>query len=1064
MNLLAAVALMVSAATIQVELAPDQPLAYVYVDDPLILELRTDEDVEADVTVMIQGEHQESAQEFRLGGMPLRANSSRWCPVPGVPAERGIYNARIITTINGVEQSTTTQFYRIDRPPRDSALPLYAHGLAHTDQALLALKSVAVNTIRLNAGDAAFEELLAKAIAADFDIIVHIDLPDADAAAALVQRVGQAHCENMVRWEIDPNGDTARLGRVAQAIRDTGCGAPLAVVVPDAQTLWNLFQSDAGHDVREAVLLNDAPTAEELEAFRRLTEHAGYEAWKLSVLGRGVPAGTQQTGRALVRQLFQNMAHGVKTTGFDSSLLYDGELQSTVVYLNGLGHRLVSFDFVGSLSETGPTTYLFRNGSAWLLVFWVDKGEQEVRVPVAEGQTVLLSDALNNTLEVPQAKEGSLRLTARSMPQYLTGSGGPVLGMAARHQARHEASSFLANQEFAGALPPELNTLVGAIQRDVGGASSRIHFFALIRALPDLEERWHQGQLPQHVAATALAQLTRLARSMATVEEDLGEEFVEPIENTRAQGEENQSQYLTGSTGTSEANERGDWLVNEVRRLLDETVDLETAGRVIEAGAVANLAEWRSRGLQFVAKPTGGRPEEIVTAAAIPTPPPAPPPAAAPVEEPVPQPDLTPAPPAAAVGLEPGQPEGTVKTVHALARGENPSVVAKKYGVTTADVLAWNKLAKNARLKVGQELVVYTADPAATPAPAAVAAVAPEAAAPAEQYPALPRDPGQPEETQKVLHVAASGDTPGGIAQKYNVKLADFRKWNKLRNNTRIRLGREYVVYAPQAPGTAPAPAPEAAPEAAPPAAPEATAAAAEAPAPVEAAAEPAPAEPAPVEASPEPAPEPAEGVTHTIARGDTPAKIAKRYDISVADLLRLNKVKSTNLKVGQSLVIREGGAAPAQAPEAEPEAAAPEEETAPKQEAPARGSELVHTVQKGETTKSIAAKYGMSEAEFRQLNGIRAGAQLRGGRQYKVVQGGGNASAAPAPESPAVEPAGDAPTGTRKVTHTVGRGDNPYTISKKYGVELADFLKWNKLGRNKVLHVGEKYVVYVKR
>ncbi|HNT89316.1 MAG TPA: LysM domain-containing protein, partial [Candidatus Hydrogenedentes bacterium] len=67
-----------------------------------------------------------------------------------------------------------------------------------------------------------------------------------------------------------------------------------------------------------------------------------------------------------------------------------------------------------------------------------------------------------------------------------------------------------------------------------------------------------------------------------------------------------------------------------------------------------------------------------------------------------------------------------------------------------------------------------------------------------------------------------------------------------------------------------------------------------------------------------------------------------------------------------------------------------------------------------------------------------------------------------PSPAMEEVAPAGPAKKEPRKITHTAQRGDNPSVIANKYGVSTDDFLKWNNLRKRSVLHIGEKYVVYV--
>ena len=99
-----------------------------------------------------------------------------------------------------------------------------------------------------------------------------------------------------------------------------------------------------------------------------------------------------------------------------------------------------------------------------------------------------------------------------------------------------------------------------------------------------------------------MAELARLSRTLCRLEGARGATFIEPIQDTLARCDEFVSAYLTGATATPQARARGDWLVGEVRRLMDEVEWLLAAGAKAEADAVAALAEWRARGLEHAVK------------------------------------------------------------------------------------------------------------------------------------------------------------------------------------------------------------------------------------------------------------------------------------------------------------------------------------------------------------------------------------------------------------------------------------------------------------------------------
>ncbi|MBI2431569.1 MAG: LysM peptidoglycan-binding domain-containing protein [Candidatus Hydrogenedentes bacterium] len=945
-----AILLSALAGAVELGLAPDQPLPHVYVDDPLILELRSDQDTEASVELSVQPE-QGAPVVIQLPALKLRAHGARWVPVKDLPSARGQYHVQAKITIGGAVEEQAGDFFRIDRPPARPVTAAYAHGADADRQALLALSSVGIKTMRLNASREDIQERLKEAAQQDFKVVIHLDLAQLSEPGALVTQLASSFCGDIVRWEIDPHGDPRLLGQTADTIRKTGCNASLAVVVPDAETLRGLLQYKSGHQVREAVLLSDAPSEQEIATIRQLIEQAGYESWSIYVLGRGVAAGAANPGEALVQQIAKNLAAGALQTGFARELVYDGALQPALVYLNGLGHRFVGVRFVGALDlGAGVVSLVFREDEGWLLVVWANT-EQKVLLPLQGTDKVSVTDTYNNKLAVNKGAKGALSVTAAPAPIFVSGRGGAIMAEAAKNEARRHAQDF--QYLFQNVLGGDIQGVVAAVGSDPSGSNARVNYFTLLRALPELERRWHAGELPRSVAVPAIAQVARLARALATVEEERDEPFLEPLQDTLARGEEYQSLYLTGSTGTSQANERGDWLLNEVRRLLDEAEQLATTERKIEANAVAALAEWRARGLEFAAhaKPMSEDAEPVILANVPPLPgAPAAPEGAT--------------PPAAPAAPEMPAPEPQ-QTVHKVAKGESPSVIAAKYKVKTDDLLAWNKLTKRSKLKIGQELVIKPAGAAVTPAPAPEPPPAQTAPAPPEEPPAAA---AEPQKTHKV----ARGENPSIIAGKYKVSLDNFLKWNNFTKRVRLQVGQEVLVSAPGA----------------------------------AAAAEPAP------PAKPAPAPE-------------TPAEPAP--------------------------------AAPPAEPEPAPAASAASETVI-----------LIHTVQRGDTPASIAAKYGMNLEAFRKRNGLKRDATLRVGKRYEVLLPAdqaakfqGKATAETAPAAAPAEANSGAPAGTQKSIHKVERGESPYTISKKHGVALEDFLRWNKLNKSSVLHIGDEYVVY---
>lgn len=605
--MIAAVLWIAAAATIAVDVSPDQPLPFVYVDDPLIVEVRADVEARATVRLSATGPEGVPPYERALPGVLLRPEGVRWCAFKDFPESRGHYTATVEVRVGEEAHVSEHAFARIDRPSRAAVLPLYARRLPD-ERGVVALSSVGVRVLRIDVLDPDAGDTAARLAGMGFRLAARIGPGFGEDGEARVEAVAGAACGAIHRWEIDADGDAAALFRAAEAIRHAECGAPVALVVDSPKTLDALLRADGGSLAHEAVLRSDAPTPEDLAACRAAIEQAGHEDWRVHVIGRGLPAGEDAPPGALVRRIIGNFTLGVAETGFDPALVYaDGALLPAMAYLGGLAGRLADMRFSGWLDLRGVSAPLFRSGATWFLPLWAD-APTELELAVGDAAALRLTDALGNPIRLPAFEAGRIPLTAGPSPLYLSGIRGDLPAQAARGRAALLGRRLARSEAMTQYLPALLIGVANAIAANPESDQNRERLFALLRSLPELERGWHEGAIPRDIAVPAIAQVARLARSLCTVEEYRGEPFLEPMQETLARCEEYQSLYLTGSVGGAQTHVRGDWLLNEVRRLMDEASHLAASDRRIEASGVAALAEWRARGLEHAAKagPMGG--------------------------------------------------------------------------------------------------------------------------------------------------------------------------------------------------------------------------------------------------------------------------------------------------------------------------------------------------------------------------------------------------------------------------------------------------------------------------
>lgn len=115
--------------------------------------------------------------------------------------------------------------------------------------------------------------------------------------------------------------------------------------------------------------------------------------------------------------------------------------------------------------------------------------------------------------------------------------------------------------------------------------------------------------------------------------------------------------------------------------------------------------------------------------------------------------------------------------------GDNLSAIAKRHGMSVAQIMAWNSL-RGSRLKIGDKLLVAGSSPANTRVAAAPTGGAPRAARAA---------------SSGSRYRIRRGDNLVLIAQRFGVGVADLKRWNGLRSS-RITAGDDLVVR----PGSAP--------------------------------------------------------------------------------------------------------------------------------------------------------------------------------------------------------------------------------------------------------------------
>ena len=204
------------------------------------------------------------------------------------------------------------------------------------------------------------------------------------------------------------------------------------------------------------------------------------------------------------------------------------------------------------------------------------------------------------------------------------------------------------------------------------------------------------------------------------------------------------------------------------------------------------------------------------------------------------------------------------------------------------------------------------------------------------------------------VYVVKSGDTLWSIAKRYGVSVDELKRQNNLTNNT-LSLGQILLI----------------------------------------------------------PTKENEDGETnndnyYTVVAGDTLYKIARKYNMTIDELKKINNLSSDVLSIGQKLYLE------------------PQE----------NGDNLeTYTVKKGDNLYQIALKFDTTVDALKSLNGLNSNL-LSIGQVLKI------------PSSSSSE-----------IVYTVVAGDNLYQIARRFGTTVAALMERNNLGSS-FLQVGQKLII----
>ena len=347
-------------------------------------------------------------------------------------------------------------------------------------------------------------------------------------------------------------------------------------------------------------------------------------------------------------------------------------------------------------------------------------------------------------------------------------------------------------------------------------------------------------------------------------------------------------------------------------------------------------------------------------------------------------------------------------TTHTVKVGDTLNKIAATYQTTVANLVKTNGISNPNLIIVGQTLTVGgTSSTTATSTSVSTTT-----------------------NTTTGTYTVKSGDTVAKIAAAYGVSVSDIKSWNSLSNVNLILVGQTLSVKGATSTATT-----QQTTKTTQTAANSTTTATATG--------------------------------TYTVKSGDTVAKIAAAYGVSVSDIKSWNSLSNVNLiLVGQTLSVK--GATSTATTQQTTQTAANSTTTAT-----ATGT---YTVKSGDTLSKIASQLGTTVANIQSLNNLSNVNVLYVNQTLKVSGTASTATTSTSTTTTSTATSTTTKTSTTAATstaaakittstngqtvYTVQSGDTIAKIANSFGVSVSQLTQWNSLANSNVIYVNQKLVV----
>lgn len=160
----------------------------------------------------------------------------------------------------------------------------------------------------------------------------------------------------------------------------------------------------------------------------------------------------------------------------------------------------------------------------------------------------------------------------------------------------------------------------------------------------------------------------------------------------------------------------------------------------------------------------------------------------------------------------------------------------------------------------------------------------------------------------------------------------------------------------------------------------------------------------------------------HIVKPGDSLSTIAAKYDLRISELKTINRLKSDTIRTKQKLLVKKSSSI----------------RTTKVTKPIKKLSNKIYVVKPNDSLYGIALRNKVTVAQIKSWNGLKSDS-IRSGKKLKILRG------------MSTKKYSSSHNRNKVIFHYVKSGETLWSLSKKYNVKISDIMKWNKLKNDQV-------------